>query len=211
MIGSHDTFTYLDSCNCLMNKLTRYWKTQCKSIEEQYAFGVRMFDIRVVRDSNKWRAAHGLAKLKKSWRSLHALCVYMDNRFPEAIYRLVLEKGNESQEEIFCRQATGLCKEFPNIWRIDIKSTKNWMGSVENNNDSLYSRGYLFAKVNTWESPSWEANAQLTVKNFWKFDMKKEDKKIHESLPFFQDKEELKKVIDSKENLYLLDYCTNEF
>lgn len=204
MIGSHDTFTYLDSSNCLMNKLTRYWRTQCKTIEAQYAFGVRMFDIRVVRDNNKWRAAHGMAKLKKSWRSLHAICAYMENKFPEAIYRLVFERGN--QEEVFRKQATGLCKEFPNLWRVDIKSTKNWMGAVENNNDSLYERGYLFAKVNTWEPPSCEPNAQLTIKNFYKFNMKKEDKKLHET--FFNG---LKEVLASKENLYFLDYCTNEY
>ena len=140
MIGSHNTFTYLTP-SCKIHNLTkRWWKTQCKTIKEQYDFGVRMFDIRVCLKGNKWTYCHGLVNFKESKRNLMEICSYMKTYFPEAIYRIVLEKGNELTQRIFINETRHLCKLYPNLWRVDIKEKKKWSGFIANNNKNLYNR-----------------------------------------------------------------------
>lgn len=206
MIGSHNTYTYLKSTFWVYNIVKKYWKCQGKTIEEQYKFGVRFFDIRIFRDGSKWRACHGMSNFKKTWTSVQEICYDMKFNYPEAIYRIVLEKGCDSKlyNEI---DKTLLHDIYPNLWRIDIKASGKWMGTVYNNNEGLFDSGYKFAKVNTWELPSHElrGNAGLTK------DLRKEAKKINGGLSFFKDKKELKKMIKSKDELYLIDYCTNEY
>lgn len=218
MIGSHDTFTYLKPCNTIFNIGKRWWKTQCKTIEEQYKFGVRFFDIRVCFDLDKdipcrycWRYCHGIVNFNGYKRTLNDICLYMKSYFPEAIYRIVLEKGNSSVIDLFTTEAEYLCKHYPNLWRVDIKSTGNWMGSVCNNNQNFYDRGYKFALVDVWSLPAYELHGFLTIKNFYKINLKKEAMRINRSLSFFNDKASLQKMIDDKEHLYFIDYCTNEY
>lgn len=218
MIGSHDTFTYLKSSSWVYNHCTKLWRTQCKSIEEQYAFGIRFFDIRVYRDGTKWRVCHGDANFKLTFPSLKAICEMMSSKCPEAIYRIVLEKGDDPTR--FIKEATSplrripkatLCNLHENLWRVDIKSTKTWLGSVCNNNNELYSRGYKFALVNTWTPPANELHGNVTTSNFYKINLKKEAQKINGNLEFFKDPEKLKAMIASKDELYFLDYCTNQY
>ena len=218
MIGSHDTFTYLEPCNSIFNSGKRWWKTQCKSIEEQYKFGVRFFDIRVCLDLDKdmpwrycWRYCHGIVNFNKYKRTLNDICLYMDVYFPEAIYRIVLEKGNSSTIDLFVTETENLCKHYPNLWRVDIKSSKIWLGAVANNNQELFKRGHKFALANTWEEPAHELHGSITTSNFYKTNLRKEAQKINGSLEFFKDHQELKNMIDSKDKLYFLDYCTNEY
>lgn len=219
MIGSHDTFTYLKSTSWIYNNCKKWWKCQKDSIEDQYKFGIRFFDIRVVRDDNKWRAAHGACKLKKTWKTLDELCAYIGVNFPEAIYRIVLESGNRDQ---FLKEVgygkpklETLCGKYPNLWRVDIKDDKVWMGKYGNNNDALFARGYAFAKVNTWEEPAYELHGNISGSNFYKADLRKEAKEINSRLIFFMDRpdaeEHLRYNLEDKTHLYLLDYCTNKY
>lgn len=212
MIGSHDTFTYLEPTCELYGLATRWWRTQCKTIEEQYAFGVRFFDIRVCLSYGKWKLCHGLATLNKSFFSIRYICDYMNDKFPDAIYRIVLERGNKDKETFFINSIVKLCALYPNLWRIDIKSTKQWNGLIDNNNQSLFDRGYKFALVNTWESPSYEKHGYINnLSDVIHKDLRKEAKMINSELPFFNDKTMLDYMIKTKEQLYFLDYCTNEY
>lgn len=211
MIGSHDTFTYLKSTSCIYNHATKWWRTQCKSIDEQYAFGVRFFDIRVCRDKDKWRLCHGAANLKMTFSNIKYICDFMDMKCPTALYRIILEKGDYKDERKFIDEAQGLCSKYTNLWRVDIKSSKVWMGEVDNNNEKLYKMGYKFALVNTWEEPAYELHGNVTTSNFYKTNLKKEVQKINGRLEFFKDKQKLKDMIDSKDKLYFLDYCTNQY
>lgn len=211
MIGSHDTFTYLKPCNPIFNLGKRWWKTQCKTIEEQYAFGVRFFDIRVCRDGNKWRLCHGIVNLKMTFSTIKDICSFMDMKCLAAIYRIVLEKGKYDDVMRFIKESSGLCSKYPNLWRVDIKSSKVWMGEVCNNNELLFNMGYKFALVNTWEEPAHELHGFVTASNFYKVNLRKEAMKINGSLTFFDNKVSLKEMIDDKVNLYFLDYCTNEY
>ena len=203
MIGSHDTFTYLNPCFPGFKLFNKIWKTQEISIEDQYNLGVKFFDIRVVQSwlSDYWIPAHGVCNLCGiKWESLRDICYYMSYSFPDAIYRIVLEREDSSDiDNIFKAESTGLCKEFPNLWRIDIKSSKKWLGEVENNNTSLYTRGYKFAKSNTWEGDSHELHGYLNKSNWWKMDFKKEAKKICSDLSGKID-------LSRKDELYFLDY-----
>lgn len=212
MIGSHDTFTYLKPCNSIYKLGSRWWKTQCKTIEEQYKFGVRFFDIRVCLDKDiHWRYCHGIVNFNKYERTLNDICLYMKSYFPEAIYRIVLEKGNSSVIDLFTIEAEDLCKNYPNLWRVDIKSTGNWMGSICNNNQNLYDRGYKFALVDVWSPPAYELHGFVATSNFYKINLRKEAMKINKSLPFFNDKVSLQKMIKDKKHLYFIDYCTNKY
>lgn len=217
MIGSHNSLTYLKSTSWVCNRTTKWWRTQCKSIYEQYAFGVRFFDFRVCRDGNQWRLCHGEANLKMTFSRLKNICNLMGMKYPDAIYRIVLEKGDD---DLFKRDALhplrrmvsqDLCDRYENLWRVDIKSTGNWMGSVCNNNQNLYDRGYKFAKVDTWTPPAHELHGSITASNFYKTNLKKEAQKINGSLQFFKDPQLLKDMIGSKDELFFLDYCTNQY
>lgn len=211
MIGSHDTFTYLEP-SCKFHNLTkRWWRTQCKNIIEQYNFGVRFFDIRVCLTKNRWTLCHGIVNFKYSEKTLYNYCLFMKSYCPEAIYRIVLEKGDFVDRVIFIKEASDLCNKFDNLWRIDIKSYKIWNGYICNNDPKLFDRGYKFTLVNTWEKPAYELHGYLTANNFYKINLKKEAQKINNNLEFFKDSNKLQAMIDSKDELYFLDYCTNEY
>ena len=204
MIGSHNTFTYLTP-SCKINNLTkRWWKTQCKTIKEQYDFGVRMFDIRVCLKRSKWTYCHGLVDFKEGKRDLMEICSYMKTYFPEAIYRIVLEKGDKPTQRIFINEAKYLCELYPNLWRVDIKAYKKWNGFIANNNKNLYNRGYLFAYNEVWDTPCHEIHGFVTKNNFLKINLAKEAKKLNKDTFSKAD-------LLSKDTLYFIDYCTNEY
>lgn len=217
MIGSHNTFTYLESAIPLFNLCKRWWKCQTKPLLWQYAYGIRFFDIRVCRDKGLWKLCHGLVDLKDDSTmftkiiSLEDICKAMAKMCPEAIYRIVLEKGNSTDEMIFIMETCNLCKQYPNLWRLDIKNDQIWNGKYGNNNQLLYDKGYKFAKVNTWEEPSHELRGNITKDNWYKTSLKGEAKTINSNLDFFKDNYRLEQMIASKEELYLLDFCTDEY
>lgn len=209
MIGSHDSFTFEKSTSWIFNKGKRWWKTQGKSIQEQYAFGIRLFDIRVFRDGGRWRTCHGKVNLKTCFKDIEEICLYMQANCPEAIYRIVLEKGDAS---LFHQQANpAFAVKYPNLWRMDIKYTGKWLGEVYNNNQGLYDRGYKFALVDVWTPPAYELHGFLTARNFYKIDLRKSAMSINRGLEFFKDKTKLKAMLESRDELYFLDYCTNEY
>ena len=218
MIGSHDTFTYLKSTSWIFNNCKKYWKCQCKSIDEQYKAGIRMFDIRLYRDGKFWKPCHGAVNLKGiKWVSLVNLISYMNNNFKEAIFRIWLEKGNEADENLFKRE-TEIVKYYiadgheSLLWRVGIKNTKEWKNGIFNRNQYLYNNGYKFALVDTWVSPAYELHESIdNINDVLHKDLRKGARKINSLLPFFNDKESLNQMICSKDTLYLLDYCTNEY
>lgn len=211
MIGSHNSFTYLPSTSWLYNKFPKYWRTQCDTISEQYDFGIRFFDIRVCWNHHKWQVCHGIVNLEVSFKSLEEICKYMEDNAPEAIYRIVLEKGGIYAKGIFIVDSHGLCNKYHHLWRIDIKSRKTWLGSVDNNNRLLFNQGYKFALVNTWEDTAHELRGYVTWKTFYKDNLKEEAKSINKNLDFFHDNTKLKEILESKDELYFLDYCTNQY
>lgn len=213
MIGSHDTFTYLKPTNPICNLFKRWWKCQCRTIDEQYEFGIKFFDIRVVWHRNRWYFAHGLVTLNFNYlkfKTLYQLCGYIEYWYPKAIYRLVLERGSEKVEKKFTKEVK-LLHGFKNLWRVDIKSHKTWNGEIYNQNEAFLKLGYKFAKVNTWEAPAYELHGCISKDNWNKVRLKKEAKNINSNLDFFKDSNKLEEMKNSKDELYFLDYCTNQY
>lgn len=217
MIGSHDSFSNLPSTNPIYNLFTRLWRTQCLSILEQYNAGVRFFDIRVCWHKGKWNFCHGLAKLKgHQFKTLDEICDYIEIGFPDALYRIVLERGDSKE---FLKQTgyyssimeDSLCYKHPNLWRVDIKSHGRWNGEIDNNDFSLYNQGYNFATLNTWEAPCKEAHGKVTVKNFYKVNLMEEARECNSQLGIFSDRNAFSLAAQSKDYLYLLDYCTGDY
>lgn len=216
MIGSHDTFTYLQPANPIFRLFTGLWRTQCKTIGQQYDAGVRFFDLRVVRHRGYWYFAHGIVRLKGyKFKLINDICKFMKSLYPEAIYRIVLERGSVADEITFLNETYGICEVYHHLWRLDIKSDKVWMGKYGSNNRLLYDAGYKFALVNTWEFPSYEITGHITKNNWYKTSLRKEAMNKHISndrlFAIFYSKESLKKEAESKYFLHFIDYCTNEF
>lgn len=213
MIGSHDTFSYLPSTCPVHNWLTRTWRTQCKTIMQQYLAGVHFFDLRVCQHRGNWYFCHGLARFKSfQFKTLDAICDWMDKYFSVALYRIVLERGNVDE---FLAQAgylsESICTRHQNLWRVDIKAHGKWNGEVGNNDFELYNRGYKFATLLTWEEPNRELHGETAVRNFYKIDLRKEAERCNTQLGIFSDPNAFELAAQSKDALYLLDYCTGDY
>ena len=122
MIGAHDTFTYLNSEDLLLNAFKPFWKCQKYSPQVLYSkYGVRFFDIRLCKNTMAsltglfgklfkkkkftWATAHGLAEFKQNFKNLEEVFKYMKKNFPDAQYRIVLERCSKSEKNEFCKQA----------------------------------------------------------------------------------------------------------
>lgn len=106
MIGSHNSMSYLPPKHWFWRLFTPFWRCQNKTIEEQIKAGVKLFDIRVVWDRklDSWQFAHGLVQF--GWKKGDPLSVGLEPTLTllEAhgcLYRIVLERGSEYDEERF--------------------------------------------------------------------------------------------------------------
>ena len=168
MICAHDLFTYSGVDNGfplggILNGYKGLWKCQERNEEQLYNLGVRVFDCRVFWDNDCWRGCHGVVNFKITFKTLDELCNHFDELGNgDSIYRIILEKDNNGGETVFRNQSTGLCYKHPNLWTLLIRyKTQNWLndnGMVDNNIDSLVTRGYSFARLMAWESPNKEYN-----------------------------------------------------
>lgn len=218
MIGSHDTMTYLKSTSWLYNNCKKYWKCQCKTLDEQYKFGIRMFDFRVYLSKGKWKFAHGKVNLShKGFPTLLSLVEFMKEKYPLAIYRIWLEKGDDDDIAEFKRQTEIIKKKIEEgnnylVWKIGIKSYKEWQYGIFNQNQKLYDMGYKIALNDTWTYPNYELHGSFNdFSDLFTVDLRKDAEKVNSQFDFFSDKEKLKEMLESKEKLYFLDFCTNQY
>lgn len=112
MIGSHDSYTFMRARNPIVNAFKGLWRTQDKSIEEQYKSGVRFFDIRLYRDGDKWRAAHGLAEFNVTFRTLMATAKHFAKTYPGCRFQIWMEKGTDADWEEFKVQADEVASHY---------------------------------------------------------------------------------------------------
>ena len=99
MIGSHDSFTYLNPIHNIFKLFKFLWRTQTKTITEQYNYGVRYFDIRVKYKRNRWYICHGLVIFNVAFASLKHIIDFFNLHYPGSKLRIIYEKGNF--EDIF--------------------------------------------------------------------------------------------------------------
>lgn len=121
MIGTHDSMTYLAPRWWIFRPFAWLWRTQTKSLDEQIAAGVRYIDIRVKRCGNHWVFCHGLVELKDGVDSLEDIVHICESYGIRG--RLLLERGNENDEQCFRGCTLGIMK-CPEITFIGIK--KGW-------------------------------------------------------------------------------------
>ena len=98
MTGSHNTMTYLKPHKWWMKLINFTSKCQNKNLEEQYAAGVRYFDIRVCMEHDDTLPSyygHGKIKYEKGKSQLLQGLLLK----PGAVGRIVLEKGDA---DAFC-------------------------------------------------------------------------------------------------------------
>lgn len=118
MIGSHNTMTYLPAESKAWEAIACWWRCQEKTLDEQIAAGVRWFDIRVAYNKTPgeplWKFAHGGVDLKVSGKVSACNADVRDGTDYETlasvlekigrcggVARLMLERGDESDEELF--------------------------------------------------------------------------------------------------------------
>lgn len=98
MIGSHDSFTYKKPNNPIWSLFSFMWRTQNKSLEQQYASGVRYFDIRIRRTKQSWQPCHGLVDLGVgTFPTLYSLVNTLEFKLPNSYFRIILERGDDSE------------------------------------------------------------------------------------------------------------------
>lgn len=131
MIGSHDSFTYLEAKYSIFNLFSFLWRTQSLTIGEQIVKGVFYFDIRVrkvsKKDSNKycWRVCHGLVDFDVEFNRIEDIL----KTFKPYKVRIILERGSNEDEELFINEVKEVSKNYDNLWFSCIK--KNWIVIVD--------------------------------------------------------------------------------
>lgn len=207
MIGAHNTLTAYPATSLFTQLFQRWWKCQRHELEQLYFAGVRFFDMRVRWNGIQWQGCHGLADVDAAFRSLDHMCQYM-NAFPDLLWRIVLERGSKADCQRFINEAHGLCSLYPRLWRVDIKSHHEWLGTVCNNNNTLYDAGYLFARSNTWDYPSHELHGSLTWRNLLTISLRREAKRINTELVT---QNGLTFMRNTKERLWLIDFASMKY
>lgn len=98
MIGSHNSYSYLNPVNTVYNTVSGLWRCQTKTIQEQYNAGVRYFDVRVHKEGSFWRICHGAVDFNLKFPSLENICLLFQNMEGSKL-RLILEKGDSDEFE----------------------------------------------------------------------------------------------------------------
>lgn len=213
MIGSHDTFTFLAPINPWFNCGERLWKTQYRDLDFQYSWGVRFFDIRVYWTGSYWRLCHGVVNFNHyAFQSLGQICQYIQSRYPEALYRIVLEKDcNQGLQQFIKECDYSLFAGVDNLWRCDVKFYKHWDGVCKNRDEKLFNRGFKFAFDLPWSGNCTELHGSVTKNNWWKVSLKKEAEQCNAKLFGNLTSEQIQYIKEDKTKLYLIDYSTLEY
>lgn len=189
MIGSHNSFTFLQADKWYFNLFSFLWRCQTIDIYDQYKEGVRFFDIRVFWDSKShlWRPCHGKCNFNGySWESLDEIITFTGSRFKDTKYRIVLEKGNNDDITRFIEEYNKITDK-ENLAEVAIKSP--WKTIKENN---LIYIDFTYCPWNTGKSFWWN------IRHF-KLDTIKHYAKKHN--PFIT-----KEMKDDQVTIYFMDY-----
>lgn len=186
MIGSHNTYTYLNSTSSIYNRFTRFWRCQNDNISEQYLNGIRFFDIRIVRDGKKWRVAHGVVKLQKTFSNIKSICNLFIGLYKDAKFRLWLENGNASDINLFKEEIKKYQPMCSALLQSQIKNT----GEIIYQADNLpIIKEYSYEK---WDTKS-------VIKNVFKYPIKENAIKNNPIIT--------QEMINDQNTIWLMDYA----
>ena len=183
MIISHDSFTYQKPKNILLKPFACFWRTQKLNIDEQYKLGVRIFDVRVYRNKNKWGTAHGLAHFDKSFNSLIDICKYFKDNYNGSMIRIILEDNvnyDQNLKKLFYLEAEYIFEYYKDMiweigthhpWEMFIKNDKLPFTHVEDNcchlfnwnTDKSISYNIKRFDCSSWSLPSWAKKHNVKI------------------------------------------------
>ena len=148
-IATHDSATGEKPLNFISWLLIPFARTQSKTIKEQYEAGCRMFDLRIKKHHNCWRAAHGLFVTKKTFIDI----LEEINNFDEPCRISITYEGklkNDIEKNEFIESINAFKKTYKNIywgpiavkytdddlkvdWKVIIDSDKNykWISATQ--------------------------------------------------------------------------------
>lgn len=91
-LGTHNSMSYLPPKQWWMKPFHFIAKCQNKTVQEQYASGVEVFDIRIKwnRQNHTWEFAHG-SMIFKSNNNIEDIFSYLNEREDKLFIRLILE------------------------------------------------------------------------------------------------------------------------
>lgn len=192
MIASHNSFTFLEPTKWWLKPFAFLWKCQDKTLEQQYKAGVRYFDVRVfLNKEGEWQICHGVAEFSVSFTTILALCLYLENRYPHALYRIILEKGDDAAEKLF-KGKSYICvgKHRPKLVFVAIK--RDWQVLYDNQH---------FKRTEDYTAKLWYPSRSLwwNIKNFFKVRSIKSWARRNNPLI-------TQEMIDDPETLYFYDY-----
>lgn len=183
MIGTHDSYTYLEAMNPIMEWFSFLWRTQDKSILEQKKQGVIYFDIRVRHDKagNCWRVCHGLVDFPLSFPSIENIL----STFSTYKVRLILERGSLYDESLF-RYGISRVEDYPCLSFAAIK--KDWKVLVDRDPVMKdYSYVPFLSNLSFWENVK-RMKWLDTIKHYAKkYRPKITDEMIKENKLYFMD------------------------
>lgn len=109
IIGTHNSMTYLEPKKWWFKFCTAFWRCHKKTIQEQWAAGVRCFDLRVTFEKDGTPVfAHGIVKLKGNVYSITSELLVMAGEHNSEVYiRLVCE--DKSADELIAERFKEFC------------------------------------------------------------------------------------------------------
>lgn len=130
-LGSHNSWSFLPVRRWWMKPLAFTARCQRKTIQEQYALGVRCFDLRVRFDGDDVIIAHGMIEYKATLTSLYCELCWLELQSEQVYVRVIHEVRRKKQYTIesvsrfkaFCKQ---LEKSFPQFFFWCGRNLYNW-------------------------------------------------------------------------------------
>ena len=172
MIAAHDSYTYLEPEISIFKKVSFLWRTQDKTLIEQYNNGVRYFDIRIRRinkdapSKNKWQVCHGLVDLATQFLDIQEILdtvLVIGNN--DAVTRLILESGTEEDEEEFSADVRNLLNNYQRFYDVlDYCCIKSGWKVIYNTNRNFVD--YSFVPYNSGDS--FLKNIKNALKHPWR-------------------------------------------
>lgn len=134
MIGAHNTLTAYPPRSWWMRPFAFLYKCQRKYVGELLKEGVEFFDIRLRFGEDRIWACHGLADIDVY---VFAMIVLIARGASNPTIRLILEKGDDVDKELFINQCRNLEYEFPNVKFIGGNYKPTWERLYAFKNDDV--------------------------------------------------------------------------
>lgn len=171
-LASHNSLTYLKPKYWFMCLFQWLYRCQSKTIDEQYAAGVRYFDFRISFDRQGMaHFRHGLVVFKASEKDIHKILENL-NTHKDVVVRFVLEWSSSIEDKYLF---ITLCKEVQEAYK-NIKFTS---GEYIKTKEILYDFGTQI-KNPVHERYSSVVGSKLNGLWPWRFAKKNNEKYLEE-------------------------------